>query len=94
MIIEGRASPTTENHVNTKIARKRGTQGLGVLAVENDFGHEALKDAGWTVRNAIVWNKTNAMRESVTDQFGPIPFSVDDWHATTSTTRNVPCGRS
>ncbi|ETA03454.1 DNA modification methylase [Frankia casuarinae] len=29
----------------------------------------ALQDAGWTVRNAIVWAKTNAMPESVTDRF-------------------------
>ena len=28
----------------------------------------ALQDEGWILRNAIVWNKTNAMPESVTDR--------------------------
>ena len=28
----------------------------------------ALQDDGWILRNAIVWNKTNAMPESVTDR--------------------------
>lgn len=28
----------------------------------------ALQDAGWILRNAIIWNKTNAMPESVTDR--------------------------
>lgn len=28
----------------------------------------ALQDDGWTLRNAIVWNKSNAMPESVTDR--------------------------
>ena len=29
----------------------------------------ALVDAGWTLRNTIIWDKTNAMPESVTDRF-------------------------
>ena len=29
----------------------------------------ALVDAGWTLRNTIVWHKPNAMPESVTDRF-------------------------
>ena len=29
----------------------------------------ALVDAGWTLRNTVVWHKTNAMPESVTDRF-------------------------
>lgn len=28
----------------------------------------ALQDEGWILRNAIIWNKTNAMPESVTDR--------------------------
>ena len=30
----------------------------------------ALQDDGWTLRNAIVWHKPNAMPESVTDRLG------------------------
>ena len=29
----------------------------------------ALVDAGWTLRNTIIWHKSNAMPESVTDRF-------------------------
>ncbi len=29
----------------------------------------ALVDAGWTLRNTIIWNKTNPMPESATDRF-------------------------
>lgn len=28
----------------------------------------ALQDDGWTLRNAVIWNKSNAMPESVTDR--------------------------
>jgi DNA modification methylase len=28
----------------------------------------ALQDDGWTLRNAVIWHKPNAMPESVTDR--------------------------
>jgi site-specific DNA-methyltransferase (cytosine-N4-specific) len=51
---------------------KRDTTGMG-LPEKNLLGIPwrvafALQDDGWILRNAIIWNKPNAMPESVTDR--------------------------
>lgn len=57
-----------------KVAPARNRNGTsGDLAPKNLLGIPwrvafALQDDGWTLRNAIVWRKPNAMPESVTDR--------------------------
>lgn len=51
---------------------KRDTTGFG-LSEKNLIGVPwrvafALQDDGWTLRNAVIWHKPNAMPESVTDR--------------------------
>jgi DNA modification methylase len=66
---------TSERYRETLVSgmgTKRDTTGMGVRE-KNLLGMPwrlafALQDAGWYLRNAIVWNKPNAMPESVTDR--------------------------
>lgn len=66
----GQASNAVEGGTLTTVKRAAVTS----LPAKNLLGIPwrlafALQDDGWILRNAIVWNKTNAMPESVTSRF-------------------------
>ncbi len=69
-------NPGTQQKAQAAALRRTGERHRGQAAgigEKNLFGMPwrvalALQDDGWTLRNEIIWNKTNAMPESVRDR--------------------------
>jgi len=63
--VRGRGALPKGSRTGSRKAGEPGPKNLYGLPWRVAF---ALQDEGWTLRNAIIWNKPNAMPESVTDR--------------------------
>jgi DNA modification methylase len=63
----GRGGWNTHQHAEVVVQPRSGMTPKNLLGIPWRVAF-ALQDDGWILRNAIVWNKPNAMPESVTDR--------------------------
>ncbi|WP_280452271.1 DNA-methyltransferase [Nocardia cyriacigeorgica] len=63
----GRGGWNTHQHAEAVVQPRSGMAPKNLLGIPWRVAF-ALQDDGWILRNAIVWNKPNAMPESVTDR--------------------------